>query len=37
LLAGLYKFTGPDWEQEDDVTMVIADRQGGNDQHVQGE
>jgi hypothetical protein len=26
LLSKLSDFTGPDWEQEDDVTMVVLDR-----------
>jgi serine phosphatase RsbU (regulator of sigma subunit) len=25
-LQGLEKFTGPDWEQEDDVTCVVLER-----------
>ena len=28
LLNALEEFTGPGWEQEDDVTMVVIDRQG---------
>jgi anti-sigma regulatory factor (Ser/Thr protein kinase) len=26
VLAGLREFTGPDWEQEDDITVVVVDR-----------
>lgn len=29
LLAELARFTGPGWEQEDDVTLVILEREGG--------
>src|SRR5919198_5748639 len=29
LLRELDSFTGPDWEQEDDVTLVVLQRQGG--------
>jgi serine phosphatase RsbU (regulator of sigma subunit)/anti-sigma regulatory factor (Ser/Thr protein kinase) len=30
LLADLARFTGPDWEQEDDVTMVTIERAAGD-------
>jgi len=26
VLAALHSFTGPDWDQEDDITMVVVDR-----------
>ena len=30
LLASLAEFTGPDWEQEDDVTFVVITRSPGS-------
>lgn len=29
VMAGLQDFTGPDWEQEDDITLVVMDRMNG--------